>query len=449
MTRVCVFGFENDQMIIRARARVFSSLTIENENENVSRHTRQTFPRPPIGILPLGTGNDLSRVFGWGSRYDDRLLDRLASALDDAKETRLDRWDVDVCRMRANAHETERTQETQETQETQDVETCTRLRVDDETTRGNAFDADDETDETRERTPVKSKTSVTLHNYLGVGVDAKAALAFHEAREANPGLFFSSITNKLLYGVFGAVDFVTHSCRALLRDHVTIVADGETVRIPRGAEGIIVLNLNSYAGGARMWDAGEKGTHRKHFLSALLSGGVQDTRWCDPEDDDSRLEASSKKKKQTKQKPPTGILPFGKSKRDDGLLDVVAVYGAFHLGQLSLGTDRPVRLKQARDVRIDVSSDFPVHVDGQPWEETGGATIAITRRDCVSVLAADPKSSMTSVGSGRGYERDELGSEREKSETRGVFMGWEAWENPEYYDDLESAPHTCVRSMLD
>ena len=377
-------------------------------------------------------------MFGWGSRYDDRLLDRLASALDDAKETRLDRWDVDVCRMRANAHETERTQETQDVR-------VTRLRVDGVTTRGNAFDADDETDETRERKTLKSKTSVTLHNYLGVGVDAKAALAFHEAREANPGLFFSSITNKLLYGVFGAVDFVTHSCRALLRDHVTIVADGETVEIPRGAEGIIVLNLNSYAGGARMWDAGEKGTHRKHFLSALLSGGVQDTRWCDPEDDDSRLEESSKRKK----------LPFGKSKRDDGLLDVVAVYGAFHLGQLSLGTDRPVRLKQARDVRIDVSSDFPVHVDGQPWEETGGASIAITRRDCVAVLAADyskKKSSMTSVGSGRGYERDEdeLGSEREKSEeTRGTFMGWEAWENPEYYDDLESAPHTCVRSMLD
>lgn len=383
-------------------------------------------------------------MFGWGSRYDDRLLDRLASALDDARETRLDRWDVDVFRKNANAHNVT----DHETVKNRSVDGVTKLRFD-------AFDA--ETDETRERKTSSTsstlatlaRTTVTLHNYLGVGVDAKAALAFHEAREANPGLFFSSITNKLLYGVFGAVDFVTHSCRALLRDHVTIVADGETVRIPRGAEGIIVLNLNSYAGGARMWDAGEKGTHRKHFLPALLSGGVQDTRWCDPEDDDSRLEASSKKKKQTKQKPPTGILPFGKSKRDDGLLDVVAVYGAFHLGQLSLGTDRPVRLKQARVVRIDVARDFPVHVDGQPWEETGGATISITRRDCVSVLAADPRSSMTSVGSGRGYERDELGSEREKSETRGVFLGWEAWENPEYYDDLESAPHTCVRSMLD
>ena len=45
-------------------------------------------------------------------------------------------------------------------------------------------------------------------------------------------------------------------------------------------------------------------------------------------------------------------------------------------------------MKQARVVRIDVARDFPVHVDGQPWEETGGATISITRRDCVSVLAA-------------------------------------------------------------
>jgi diacylglycerol kinase (ATP) len=168
--------------------------------------SKKAFPRPPIGILPLGTGNDLARVFGWGSRYDDRLLDRLASALEKAETKQLDRWDVDFVRQKT----------------TEDGDLCPD---EDETSKSATSEVYGqsvstplpETPETHEK-----KHSVTLHNYLGVGVDAKAALAFHEAREKNPHLFFSSITNKALYGVFGFVDFVTHSCRDLLRDHVTI-----------------------------------------------------------------------------------------------------------------------------------------------------------------------------------------------------------------------------------
>jgi hypothetical protein len=38
---------------------------------------------------------------------------------------------------------------------------------------------------------------------------------------------------------------------------------------------------------------------------------------------------------------------FGVSCMEDGMVDVVVVFGAFHLGQLSMGTDRPHRICQA------------------------------------------------------------------------------------------------------
>ena len=67
---------------------------------------------------------------------------------------------------------------------------------------------------------------------------------------------------------------------------------------PRGAEGIIVLNLNSYAAARACGTRGER--HAQETFSARFAfRRGPDTRWCDPEDDDSRLEESSKKKNET------------------------------------------------------------------------------------------------------------------------------------------------------
>ncbi|CAF0820390.1 unnamed protein product [Didymodactylos carnosus] len=48
-----------------------------------------------IGVLPLGTGNDLARVFGWGSVLDDEnQLPKLLDAFEHATTKMLDRWSI-------------------------------------------------------------------------------------------------------------------------------------------------------------------------------------------------------------------------------------------------------------------------------------------------------------------------------------------------------------------
>ena len=115
--------------------------------------------KPPVGILPLGTGNDLARVFGWGGRYDEALVKRLSAALKTAEPALLDRWECKIERKDRGEHD--------------------------------AFGKEGK------------EGCVIFQNYLGVGVDAAAALKFHRARDANPRMFFSAASNKLMYGLFG------------------------------------------------------------------------------------------------------------------------------------------------------------------------------------------------------------------------------------------------------
>ena len=50
-----------------------------------------------MGILPLGTGNDLSRVLGWGEGYTgDVDVTQILSQMEEAEVNKLDRWKVDI-----------------------------------------------------------------------------------------------------------------------------------------------------------------------------------------------------------------------------------------------------------------------------------------------------------------------------------------------------------------
>ena len=103
---------------------------------------------PPVGVLPLGTGNDLSRSLGWGGGYMDEPLSDILLAIQNADTIRMDRWKLS-------------------TTPNPDLEASSK--------------------------GVDYPPLDVVNNYFSLGVDAQIALQFHEAREANPEKFSSRV----------------------------------------------------------------------------------------------------------------------------------------------------------------------------------------------------------------------------------------------------------------
>ncbi|KAL0423810.1 UNVERIFIED_CONTAM: Diacylglycerol kinase [Sesamum radiatum] len=162
---------------------------------------------PPVAILPLGTGNDLSRVLQWGGGFSviegQGALSTFLHDIDHAAITMLDRWKVNIAEEK-NAGE-----------------------------------------------PSKVKSKFMM-NYLGIGCDAKLAYEFHMNREENPEKFHSQFVNKLRYAKEGARDMMDRAC-ADLPWQVWLEVDEKDIEIPKDAEGLIVLNIGSYMAGVDLW----------------------------------------------------------------------------------------------------------------------------------------------------------------------------------------------------
>ncbi|XP_064171775.1 diacylglycerol kinase epsilon [Anguilla rostrata] len=170
---------------------------------------------------------------------------------------------------------------------------------------------------------------LSMNNYFSVGPDALMALNFHAHREKTPSLFSSRIINKAVYFFYGTKDCLVQECKDLDK-RIELELDGERVRLP-SLEGIIVCNIRYWGGGCRLWD------------------GMGDEP-C----------------------PPTRL--------DDGLLEVLGVFGSFHCAQIQVKLANPVRLGQAHTVRMVLkSSRMPMQVDGEPWAQ-GPCTITITHK---------------------------------------------------------------------
>uniref|UniRef100_A0A3B3YLM5 Diacylglycerol kinase n=1 Tax=Poecilia mexicana TaxID=48701 RepID=A0A3B3YLM5_9TELE len=241
---------------------------------------------PPIGIVPLGTGNDLARILRWGPGYGGDDPYHILASVDEADEVQMDRWTI-------------------------------------------LLDAQDVSEDGKDSGVLEPPKIVQMNNYFGLGIDAELSLDFHLAREGEPDKFTSRFHNK---GVYVKVGLQKISRSRSLHKELQLQVDKQPVPLPN-IEGLIFLNIPSWGSGADLW------------------GSEADGR-------------------------------FSRPRIDDGLLEVVGVTGVVHMGQVQSGLRSGIRIAQGSYIRLIVSKELPVQVDGEPWLQAPGHII---------ISAAGPK----------------------------------------------------------
>ncbi|XP_045526883.1 eye-specific diacylglycerol kinase isoform X3 [Pieris brassicae] len=169
--------------------------------------------RPAVGVLPLGTGNDLARALGWGGGYEDEPISKILAHIGESDTVLLDRWQLTV--------------------------------------EPNTAATGEDTSNAKADLPLN-----VVNNYFSFGVDAHIALEFHEAREAHPEKFNSRIRNKLFYGTAGGKDLMQRKWKGLA-EFVTLECDGKDltpVLREHRVHAIVFLNIPSYGGGTHPWN---------------------------------------------------------------------------------------------------------------------------------------------------------------------------------------------------
>ena len=256
---------------------------------------------PPLAILPLGTGNDLSRVLGWSGGYTNQELVSILVGINNATEVELDRWNIlfdsyrkcTSCQYKQSQKHlgSETLVSSQNTsfiessagegsssdteifqrqcserakfqkQQTMFLDDLSKITEDSNDSKDSQEDIDniapvlaDDDEKTKIRhcdiCRLQGVRLVSMSNYMGIGLDADITLEFHQTREAFPDRFQSRMFNKTYY--FKSFLSQIPSKSKYINNVITLKAENRPINLPN-IQGLIFINIPSWCAGADIW----------------------------------------------------------------------------------------------------------------------------------------------------------------------------------------------------
>ena len=170
-------------------------------------------PLVHTAVIPMGTGNDLSRSIGFGPGFTKDGcccccgVESLQPTIDSIAKGRLstlDLWNVTI---------------------------RPKIRS------------------SREGEVPKVKTLMMV-NYFSIGFDAAIATRFANFRHRNPTLCSSRSLNKLWYGCYG---LNAMCCEPLVSSAASMTVEGAAFPLPDGIKSLVISNVDSFAAGVKLW----------------------------------------------------------------------------------------------------------------------------------------------------------------------------------------------------
>ncbi|KAL0334168.1 UNVERIFIED_CONTAM: Diacylglycerol kinase [Sesamum angustifolium] len=278
-------------------------------------------PVPPTGIIPLGTGNDLSRSFGWGGSFPFNWKSAIKRSLDKVARSpiaHLDSWHL-LISMPAG-EELEIPYSIKETEETP---------------------LDKELEVEGELPDEVSCYQGVFYNYFSIGMDAQVAYGFHHLRNEKPYLAQGPIANKIIYSGYSCKQgwFFTpcssdpglRSLKNILRIYAKKVNSStwEQIPVPSSVRSVVALNLPSYASGRNPW-----GNLKPEYLEKR---------------------------------------GFVEAQADDGLLEVFGFKQGWHASMVMVELINAKHITQASAIRFELRggewTEAYMQVDGEPWKQ--------------------------------------------------------------------------------